>query len=130
AVSVIVQLLEALEYAHSREVAHCGVKASGLLLTSKGQIKIMDFGISDLDRTMPGYVSAEPLDDSSPDRRVDLLAAGILFYELLTGMRPFSIPEDVVRVVSRGQPPSNTNPDVSAVLDEVCARALQERPKD
>src|SRR5215469_1781130 len=62
AASVIVQLLEALECAHAQGVAHFGLKPSSLVLTSKGQLKIGGFGVSDLGQTMPSYLAPEQRD--------------------------------------------------------------------
>jgi len=90
AASLIVQLLEALEHAHNQRISHLTLRPSRLLLTSKGQLKVADFGISQLEQPLPAYLSPEQLDGSVRDHRSDLFAAGVLFYEFLTGASPFS----------------------------------------
>lgn len=133
AASVIVQLLEALECAHVQGVAHFGLKPSSLVLTSKGQLKIAGFGVSDLEQTMPSYLAPEQLEGSPLDYHVDLFSTGILFYELLTGNNPHSgTQEDACNWESLPPEnyPSSVNPDVPVVFDAICAKALEKHPQD
>jgi serine/threonine-protein kinase len=132
AVSLITQLLDALEYAHSRGVVHLGVNPSCLVLTSRGQLKVTDFGVLDAKQGMSAYQAPEQRDGSGLDRRVDLFAAGVLFYELLTGRGPFADSRDGTRQVdpqTEGRP-SEMNTDVPTVFDAICLKALSARPRD
>jgi eukaryotic-like serine/threonine-protein kinase len=99
AVAVIVQVLDALDAAHSLGIVHRDVKPANILLLPNGQVKVTDFGIARLsgsdvppDGTMlgtPAYMSPEQCRGESVDLRSDLFSAGSVLYELLSGAKPF-----------------------------------------
>ena len=101
AVDYVMQVLSALDYAHSRGVIHRDIKPSNMILTPDGVIKLMDFGIAkastDHKLTMTGttmgslyYMSPEQIQGAATlDGRSDLYSVGVSFYELVTGKRPF-----------------------------------------
>ena len=127
AVSLIVQVLSALEFAHNQGVIHREIKPSNLLINDKGQIRIANFGIAELNAGTPAYMSPEQLSGGSADRRSDLFSAGIVLYELLSGVRPFGgPPESLMQRVcnEKERPPSEINPEIPKGFDAVCAKAL------
>ena len=127
AVSLIVQVLSALDFAHNQGVIHRAIKPSNLLINDKGQIRIANFGIAELNAGIPAYLSPEQLSGGPADRRSDLFSTGIVFYELLTGARPFGGPPEglVQRVCNdKERPPSEINPEIPKGFDAVCAKAL------
>jgi eukaryotic-like serine/threonine-protein kinase len=127
AVSLIVEVLSALDFAHNQGVVHRDLKPSNLLITEKGNIRIANFGVAELNAGTPGYMSPEQLTGSPVDRRSDLFSAGIVFYELLTGVSPFAGPaENLVQRVckEKERPPSDIHGDLPRGFDLVCARAL------
>ena len=132
AVSILSQVLDALDYAHEQGVVHQDIKPSNLLLTYTGQIKITDFAVARIDVARPhttetGYMSPEQFMNMPVDRRSDLFCVGVLFYELLTGVNPFAGPaEELVNRVcnQRERAPSEVHSDLPPVFDSVCARAL------
>jgi len=99
-VSVVVQLLDALEHAHSQGVWHRDIKPSNILMTREGRLKIADFGIARIESAKltlvssvigtPTYMAPEQFQGLEIDRRVDIYATGVLLYRLLVGKPPFT----------------------------------------
>ena len=99
AVAVVVQVLDALDAAHSLGIVHRDVKPANVLLLPNGQVKVTDFGIARLsgsevtpDGAMlgtPAYMSPEQCRGESVDLRSDLFSTGSVLYELLSGANPF-----------------------------------------
>ena len=127
AVSLIEQVLGALEVAHNQGIVHRDIKPSNLLITNKGIARVANFGTAELSPGTPEYMSPEQLTGAVVDRRSDLFSLGIVFYELLTGAAAFPGPAEtlVQRVCNDKQrPPSEINTDLPQTLDLVCAKAL------
>src|SRR5437867_2855556 len=97
--SIIVQVADGLNHAHSHEIIHRDIKPGNIQVTPTGTVKILDFGIaripsSDLTRSgvrlgTPIYMSPEQIRGGDYDERSDLFSAGIVVYELLTYVHPF-----------------------------------------
>ncbi|MDX2026302.1 Stk1 family PASTA domain-containing Ser/Thr kinase [Microcella sp.] len=134
-------ILTALEYSHRAGVVHRDIKPGNVMVTSSGQVKVMDFGIaraiSDSAATVAQtssilgtaqYFSPEQARGETVDARTDLYASGVVLFEMLTGRAPFH-GESAVAVayqhVSEAPPtPSSINPQVSAAMDAVVLHAL------
>lgn len=96
---IVSKVAGALEYAHEHEVVHRDIKPGNIMLTSSGQVKVTDFGIARLvptSRTQtgvilgtPSYMSPEQVAGKKVDGRSDLFSLGVVFYELLSGEKPF-----------------------------------------
>jgi serine/threonine-protein kinase len=103
---LMVQLLDALHYAHMHGVIHRDIKPANLLVSDDGKLKITDFGIARIESTQltrvntvvgsPGYMAPEQYTGGEIDRRVDVFAAGVVLYQLLTGHLPFSGTDEAV----------------------------------
>ncbi|MBM3784846.1 MAG: serine/threonine protein kinase [Acidobacteria bacterium] len=144
ALRIMEQVLLALSYAHSKGVIHRDVKPANVIVAPNGQVKLTDFGLarqqSDPSKTLPGiavgtvfYMSPEQVRAAGPvDGRSDLYSAGVIFYEMLTGRRPFDGEEQFAvmraQVEHNPAPPSAWNPVLPPAVDLVLARALGKDP--
>ncbi len=98
-VGFVVPVCRALDYAHKRGVVHRDIKPGNVMLTKDGNVKVVDFGIArlvDASKTQTnimigtlGYMSPQQFRGERADRRSDIWALGVLFYELLCYKRPF-----------------------------------------
>jgi eukaryotic-like serine/threonine-protein kinase len=135
---VMRQLLAALEYSHEHGVVHRDIKPANVMVLKGLKIKVMDFGIARIQSSSmtqvgtvlgtPTHMAPEQLMGDTADGRTDLWAAGVIFYELLTGRSPFAAdsPAAVMHRVMQGDPmpPSRLAPNVPPVLDQVLSKAL------
>jgi serine/threonine protein kinase len=115
AIFIVLQLLQGLDYAHKKtdaqgaplRIVHCDVSPDNTLLSYEGELKLLDFGIARAATGLSnykegmlmgklGYVAPEQASiEQTWDHRVDIFAAGIVLYELLTKVRPFAKATDV-----------------------------------
>lgn len=100
ALMVATKVLQGLSHVHAHGMVHRDIKPDNIRLSTRGEVKIMDFGIaydpSESNLTMPGiligsphYLAPEQILGAKLDQRVDIFAFGITFYEMVTGKRPF-----------------------------------------
>ena len=136
-------LLLALEYAHSRGVVHRDIKPANLLITASAQVKVSDFGIARIESSTltqtgsmigtPSYMSPEQFRGETADGRSDVFSAGILLYQLLTGVRPFVGSASAVMQQILNQhppPPSHLLASLGTAYDQVVARAIAKAPAE
>jgi serine/threonine protein kinase len=131
--SLVTQLLKALDYAHSQGVLHLNIKPSNLVLTSKGQLKVTNFGGSESGDSDSAYRSPEQIRGTEIDQRTDVFSAGAFFYELITNTPAFPGPPDAladqIRLGSQ-VPASQAKPSVPGIFDQVCAKSLAKNRSD
>jgi serine/threonine-protein kinase len=144
---IAVQCGDALVAAHSRGIVHCDLKPENIMLTTNGQIKILDFGVakrlphsgesstignSDFVGGTSGYMSPEVLLEKPPDGRADIFSLGVIFYEALAGRHPFQTSSFVGtsdRILHESPPPLRSfNTPIPALLDDTIARMLAKDP--
>lgn len=139
AVAYTRQVLAALDYAHSQHVIHRDIKPSNIMLTSTGQVKLLDFGIAlatpDPRLTVAGtvvgsmhYIPPEQIYGEQPDERADLYAMGVTLYEMITGKLPIegaNYPQVIANHLQHPPvPPHQVNPRVPEPLSLVTMKAL------
>jgi len=153
AIHIILELLDALDYAHRKvddtgqplHLVHRDISPQNVMVSFDGEVKLLDFGIAragtGAGRTRAGvlkgkfaYLSPEQAAGAPADQRSDLFAVGILLHEMLTGSRLFSAPsefETLDRVRSL-QAPSvcASQPHLPPALDVILARALAKAPAE
>ncbi|MGW4645407.1 protein kinase domain-containing protein [Kitasatospora sp. NPDC004289] len=138
-------VLSALEASHDQGLVHRDIKPGNVMVSTKGTVKVMDFGIAralqsgvtSMTQTgmvvgTPQYLSPEQALGKSVDARSDLYSVGCMLYELLTGQLPFDgdSPFSIAYKHVQEEPPapSGTNPAVRPGVDALVARALRKDP--
>ena len=142
--SIIADVAAALEYAHNQGVIHRDIKPANIMLLEDGRVKVTDFGIAlvvDSSKTRSGtvlgtpyYMSPEQVAGQTPDGRSDLFSLGVVVYELLTGVKPYSgdsISAIIYAITNNGHAPfSEFRQDIPACCQAIVDRLLAKRLND
>ncbi len=138
------QILAAIRFAHRHGIVHRDIKPHNVLVDAEGRLKVTDFGIaragaSQMTETgsiigTAQYLSPEQAKGAPVDQTSDLYSVGIVLYELLTGVVPFTgdTPVEIAmkHLSSAPEPPSAKRAEIPRDLDLVVLRALAKDPSD
>ncbi len=158
AAAIAYQVAEGLAHAHERGVVHRDIKPQNVLLSRRGDVKVIDFGIAQRERLpsvaeplpagperthaafgTPAYMSPEQILGDTVDARSDLFSLGVILYRMLTGTRPFEGEAKGPGAAGPGTarlrrdapaPFRERAPDVPRPLERIVMKLLQKNPSD
>ncbi|HMJ12304.1 MAG TPA: serine/threonine-protein kinase [Polyangiaceae bacterium] len=148
ACAIALEVARALDHAHDRGVVHREVQPRNILVSRRGEIKLVGFSVAMNERSPtapelldgatpfggPVYMSPEQILGEAPDPRSDLFSLGIVLYEMIAGVNPFAAPDErSVTQRIRHDPPApltRERADVPAAVERIIGRCLEKMPSD
>ncbi|MCX6056753.1 MAG: serine/threonine-protein kinase, partial [Chloroflexi bacterium] len=148
AVQLLLPIAEALDYAHSQNMIHRDVKPANILLTQRGQPMLTDFGIAkvlDLEETLdltgtsaavgtPEYMAPEQATAKFVDHRVDIYSLGVVFYEMVTGRKPFIADTPLAVLIKHATEalprPTKFAPNLPDDVEKILLKVLAKQPEN
>jgi len=140
-----IQVGEALHEAHTNGIVHRDIKCENIMINSKNQIKVMDFGLAKLKGSLKltktsstvgtlAYMAPEQIQGGEIDARSDIFSFGVVLFEMLTGKLPFRGEHDAAVMYSilneEPEPLTKYLPEAGSELLHILNRALEKDPRD
>ena len=144
-IAYALQIGEALQEAHSKGIVHRDIKAENIMVNTRNQIKVMDFGLAKLKGSLKltrtsstigtlAYMAPEQLQGGETDARSDIFSFGVVLYEMLTGKAPFHGEHEAATMYSilneEVTPASALRPEIPSEIDRIVRRSLEKDPED
>ncbi len=140
-IRILVEVGRGLAHAHRQGVVHRDVKPRNVFLTEEGEVKLLDFGLAHISQSTltatgqvmgsPHYMSPEQILGRKADPRSDIFSLGALFYEILTGEKPFdaaTLPQVFDRILSAEPAPlRDLTPEVASELSRLLSRMMRKK---
>jgi eukaryotic-like serine/threonine-protein kinase len=142
---IMEQACNALQFAHENNIVHRDIKPANIMLTGDDTVKVTDFGTAKIlqfgtvQQTAhvmgtPSYMSPEQVKGRAVDGRTDIFSLGVMFYEMITGEKPFpgeSITTVIYKIVNEQPvPPRTIDPTIHPGISAAVLRALAKEPED
>ncbi|MDQ3806451.1 MAG: serine/threonine protein kinase, partial [Acidobacteriota bacterium] len=143
AVPLFCQVLDGIQHAHEYGIIHRDIKPANMMLTERGNLKVLDFGIARIlgtaRMTRQGnvigtieYMSPEQVKGLETDARSDIYSLGMLLYEMLTGRIPFDITNEFelmkAQIEQMPVAPRQLNPAIPESVEQAIGRAIAKDP--
>ena len=145
AMGIARQICRGLHAAHEQGIIHRDIKPQNVLIDSKGEVKLMDFGIARVAESTeamtqaglivgtPHYMSPEQVQGNTLDPRSDVYSMGILIYEMLVGRRPFEATSLTgvlaAHITEKPKPVVEMRPEVGQQINDIVMKCLAKDPK-
>ena len=130
--AIALQVVDALAYAHANGIVHRDIKPANVMLDTRGQVKVADFGLAKMSANVtltqssvtmgsPDFIAPEALKQcAAADHRADIFAVGVMLYQMLTG----ELPRGMFKL------PSRLVPGLDERLDAIICKAMEHDPAD
>jgi eukaryotic-like serine/threonine-protein kinase len=144
-VDYAIQIGEALQEAHSHAIVHRDIKTENIMVNTRNQVKVMDFGLAKLKGSLKltrasstvgtlAYMSPEQIQGAEVDSRSDIFSFGVVLYEMLTGALPFHGEYEAAIVYSivneEPEPVHKYRPEISSEVMHILNRSLEKNPEE